>query len=74
MILEKLAFLKQTGTAMIYTTHYMEEAEMLCSSVVIIDKGQSIAEGNPQEMIDQTPGCSSLQDLFFALTGKNIRD
>jgi len=74
MILEKLALLKQTGTAIIYTTHYMEEAELLCSSIVIIDKGQSIAEGNPQELIDQTPGCSSLQDLFFALTGKSIRD
>ncbi len=74
MILEKLALLKQTGTSMIYTTHYMEEAEFLCSSVVVIDKGQSIAEGNPQELINRTPGCSSLQDLFFALTGKSIRD
>ena len=74
MILEKLALLKNTGTSMIYTTHYMEEAELLCSSVVIIDKGQSIAEGNPQELINRTPECSSLQDVFFALTGKNIRD
>jgi len=74
MLLEKLALLKNTGTSMIYTTHYMEEAEFLCSSVVIIDNGQSIAEGNPQELINQTPGCSSLQDLFFALTGKSIRD
>ena len=74
MILEKLALLKQTGTAMIYTTHYMEEAELLCSSVVIIDNGQSIAAGNPQELINQIPECSSLQDLFFALTGKSIRD
>jgi ABC-type multidrug transport system ATPase subunit len=52
----------------------MEEAEFLCSSVVIIDNGQSIAQGNPQKLINQTPGCSSLQDLFFALTGKSIRD
>jgi ABC-2 type transport system ATP-binding protein len=74
MILERLALLKQTGTAIIYSTHYMEEAELLCSYVVIIDKGQSIAEGNPQELIARTTGCSSLQDLFFAQTGKSIRD
>jgi ABC-2 type transport system ATP-binding protein len=74
MILEKLVMLKNSGMAMIYTTHYMEEAELLCSSVVIIDKGQSIVAGNPQELIDQTPGCAGLQDLFFALTGKSIRD
>jgi len=74
LILEKLLQLKESGTTMIYTTHYMEEAERLCSAVAIMDEGRIIAGGSPQELINRPPGFSSLGELFLALTGKQLRD
>ncbi len=74
MILEKLSMLKETGITMIYTTHYMGEAEQLCASVAIIDEGHIIAEGSPQQLINRPPGHAGLKDLFLALTGKSLRD
>ena len=74
LILEKLLKLKESGTTMIYTTHYMEEAERLCSTVAIIDEGRIIASGSPRELIGRPPGFSSLGELFLALTGKQLRD
>ncbi|MBA4417539.1 MAG: ABC transporter [Syntrophus sp. (in: bacteria)] len=73
MILEKLAALKDKIT-MVYTTHYMEEAEMLCSYVAIMDGGQIITEGPPEALIHQRPGCANLEELFISLTGKQLRD
>ncbi|MBU0729368.1 MAG: ABC transporter ATP-binding protein [Proteobacteria bacterium] len=74
LILEKLQHLRDSGTTMVYTTHYMEEAQALCSSVLVIDQGQMVACGRPTELIDQQPDCANLEDLFFHLTGKNLRD
>jgi ABC-2 type transport system ATP-binding protein len=74
LVLERLLQLKESGTTMIYTTHYMEEAEHLCSTVAIIDEGRIIARGTPQELISRPPGYSSLGELFLALTGKQLRD
>lgn len=74
LILEKLLQLRESGTTMIYTTHYMEEAEHLCSTVAIIDEGRIIARGSPQELINRPPGFASLGELFLALTGKQLRD
>jgi len=74
MILEKLSLLKETGITMIYTTHYMDEAEQLCANVAIIDQGNIIAEGPPTQLINKPPGYSGLKDLFLALTGKRLRD
>lgn len=44
-ILDNIEKLREDGATIVYTTHYMEEVEMLCDRVVIIDKGQVIAEG-----------------------------
>ncbi len=74
MILEKLSLLKKSGTAMIYTTHYMEEAEILCDRIIILDEGRNIAEGIPAQMISKVEECRNLGDLFLSLTGKQIRD
>ena len=73
LILDRLSHLNEQGTSMIYTTHYMEEAERLCSEVAIIDRGRIIATGRPAELIRQGEH-ASLQDLFFALTGRKLRD
>jgi len=74
MIIEKLLELKTSGITMVYTTHYMEEAERLCNRVAIIDEGRIISAGDPSVLIDQAPGCSNLGELFLAMTGKRLRD
>jgi len=73
LILDRLAHLNEQGTTMIYTTHYMEEAERLCSEVAIIDMGKIVAGGKPCDLI-RDGGHDSLQELFFALTGRKLRD
>jgi ABC-2 type transport system ATP-binding protein len=49
-ILESVLELKQQGVAIVYTTHYMEEAERLCDRVGIIDEGRLVAEGTRREL------------------------
>jgi ABC-2 type transport system ATP-binding protein len=73
LILERLSAMKER-TTMVYTTHYMEEAESLCSYVAIMDAGRIIAEGSPGELIGRPPGYADLEALFLALTGKQLRD
>jgi ABC-2 type transport system ATP-binding protein len=50
-ILESVEGLSGAGMAVLYTTHYMEEAERLCDRVGIIDHGRLIAEGAPRELV-----------------------
>lgn len=49
-ILDGIKKLNQNGATIIYTSHYMEEIEQICSRVVIMDAGQKIAEGTKQEL------------------------
>lgn len=50
-ILESVGALGASGMAVVYTTHYMEEAERLCDRIGIIDEGRLIAEGTPDELV-----------------------
>jgi ABC-2 type transport system ATP-binding protein len=43
----------QDGKTILLTTHYIEEAELLCDEVAIIDKGEIIAEGSPEDLTRQ---------------------
>lgn len=49
-ILNSIKELNQQGATIVYTTHYMEEVEILCDKIVIIDQGQVIAEGTKEEL------------------------
>ncbi|NLI94933.1 MAG: ABC transporter ATP-binding protein [Erysipelotrichaceae bacterium] len=49
-ILEKIKQLNEEGATIIYTSHYMEEVEMLCDEIMIIDKGRLVARGNKEEL------------------------
>jgi ABC-2 type transport system ATP-binding protein len=51
----------RAGTCVLYTTHYMEEAERLCDSLAIIDRGKIIAEGNVPELKSQLGARDALQ-------------
>ncbi|WP_028979578.1 ABC transporter ATP-binding protein [Sporocytophaga myxococcoides] len=74
LILETLKEINSKGTTVIYTSHYLEEAEDLCNRIAIIDKGRIIKEGAPAQLIAQENPCSNLEDLFIKLTGKELRD
>jgi ABC-2 type transport system ATP-binding protein len=49
------------GAAVLYSTHYMEEAERLCDRVVLIDSGRLVAAGTPAELIERYGGGSHLE-------------
>ena len=55
-ILEFIRNLRSTGTAILYTTHYLEEAETLCDRIGIIDHGRLLAEGTLKELQDRIGG------------------
>ncbi len=48
---DRLFRLKERGTTLVLTTHYMDEAEQLCDRLVVVDKGQIMAEGSPASLI-----------------------
>jgi lipooligosaccharide transport system ATP-binding protein len=51
LIWERLQWLLQQGKAILLTTHFMDEAERLCSRLLVLDHGRKIAEGRPRELI-----------------------
>ena len=48
---DRLFRLKEQGTTLVLTTHYMDEAEQLCDRLIVVDKGQIMAEGTPASLI-----------------------
>jgi len=60
-ILESVEALSTEGMAVLYTTHYMEEAERLCDRVAIIDSGKIQAEGTQDELIRLTGGVDTIR-------------
>jgi ABC-2 type transport system ATP-binding protein len=74
LIFGYLSDLNRKGTTIIYTTHYMKEAELLCSRVNIIDHGILIADGTPQSLIEKNEGCTDLGQVFLKMTGRDLRD
>lgn len=72
-ILEAIKKLNQTGTTVIYTSHYMEEIQAICNRVSIMDKGQVIAEGTIDELLSANQK-ENLEDVFLHLTGTSLRD
>jgi len=74
LIFENLMALKDQGMSMIYTTHYFEEAEQLCSRIAILDRGHVLDQGSCQDLVADHEDCSNLSDLFLKLTGRQLRD
>src|SRR6202521_5186167 len=54
LVWDRLYRLKQRGTTLVLTTHYMDEAEQLCDRLVVMDKGKIVAEGTPRELIEHS--------------------
>jgi len=77
-IFDKLELLKRRGKALLYTTHYMEEAERLADRIVVIDHGGVIADdtlaGLRSRVAPGGTGPVNLETVFLALTGRSLRD
>jgi ABC-2 type transport system ATP-binding protein len=77
-IFDNLEELKRRGKALLYTTHYMEEAERLADRVVVIDHGRVVANDTLAGLrgaVSAVGGQSvTLESVFLALTGRSLRD
>jgi len=81
---ELIRNVRDRGVTVILTTHYMDEAEILCDRVAIMDNGKIIALDTPGNLIKQLIGRgfkkeqhveqANLEDVFIDLTGKDLRD
>lgn len=63
---------KEEGMTVLFTTHYIEEADKSADRVLVVDHGQIVASGTPAELKAQA-GESDLEAAFIKLTGKEIR-
>ena len=70
IILDFIKSEKKKGKCVLYSTHYMEEAENICDRVIMINHGNIIKEGTPDE-IRKVTKTSNLRDAFFALIGSD---
>jgi ABC-2 type transport system ATP-binding protein len=81
---ELIKAIRGKGTTVIITTHYMDEAEVLCDRVAIIDSGKIIAMSSPDKLIDELVAGgfekpkevkqANLEDVFINLTGHSLRE
>lgn len=81
---ELIAQIRKNGITIIMTTHYMEEAELLCDRVAIMDRGEIIAIDTPKKLVKdllkrgfskkQVVEQANLEDVFIDLTGKELRE
>ena len=70
VILDFIKDERKEGKCILYSTHYMEEAENICDKIIMINKGKIIATGTPKEIKKQTK-TTNLRDSFFKLVGGN---
>ena len=76
--------IRAKGTTIIITTHYMDEAEVLCDRVAIIDAGKIIAMDSPDKLIDNLVATgferpkevkkANLEDVFINITGRDLKE
>ena len=75
-IYETIEGLRDKGITILYTTHYMEEADRLCNRIAIMDGGKIIAMDTPRNLKAGLgdPDKVTLEDVFLNLTGRSLRD
>jgi ABC-2 type transport system ATP-binding protein len=76
--------IRDKGTTVIITTHYMDEAEVLCDRVAIVDSGKMVALASPDQLIDNLMAtgferkkevkAANMEDVFIAMTGHSLRE
>ena len=76
-IFDNLEVLKSRGKALLYTTHYMEEAERLADRIVVIDHGRVVADDTLAGLQSRAAAAgerANLESVFLTLTGRSLRD
>ena len=75
-IFDTVEGLRDEGMTVLYTTHYMEEADRLCDRLAIMDHGEIIRMGRPAELKAEIgdPAEVTLESVFLELTGRSLRD
>jgi ABC-2 type transport system ATP-binding protein len=75
-VFEVILGLRDEGMTLVYTTHYMEEADRLCNRVGIMDAGRVVALDTPEKLKSRfgDPAKVTLEDVFLNLTGRRLRD
>jgi len=75
---DRLFRLKERGTTLVLTTHYMDEAEQLSDRIIVVDKGEIMAEGSPAQLIRQYSSKEVLEVRYGsdnnAIVAKSIAD
>jgi ABC-2 type transport system ATP-binding protein len=81
---ELIENVRKKGISVIMTTHYMDEAEVLCDRIAVMDEGKIVAIDTPKNLIKQLLGRgfskeqhveqANLEDVFIDLTGKGLRE
>ena len=81
---ELIRDIRKKGTTVIITTHYMDEAEVLCDRIAIVNSGKIIALNTPNQLIDHLVASeferpkevkkANLEDVFINLTGHSLRE
>lgn len=69
---EKLDRLKSDGATLVLTTHYMEEAELVCDRVAIMDTGRIVEVDSPRSLMERHGG--NLEHVYLKLTGRSLAD
>ena len=82
---ELVKSIRANGATIVLTTHYMDEAQVLCDDIAIMDEGNIIKQGSPEELLFDRYGDTllklnngevrrpNLEDLFLDLTGHSLR-
>ena len=76
-LLDQVRQLVQGGTAILYATHYMEEASAVCNQILVLDHGKVLASGDLQTLLRGADGSGpfdSLEALFMHYTKRSLRD
>ena len=75
-IFDVVESLRDQGMTIVYTTHYMEEADRLCDHVVVVDLGRIVAQGTPAQLKSGIgdPDEVTLEQVFLNLTGRSLRE
>ena len=75
-IFETVEALRDAGMTVLYTTHYMEEADRLCDRLAIMDHGQIVRMGTPHDLKSEIgdPTTVTLETVFLEHTGRSLRD
>lgn len=81
---ELIQKIRSQGVSIVMTTHYMDEAEILCDRIAVMDNSKIVTLGTPQQLVDdllkrgfkkhQHVAQANLEDVFIDLTGKGLRD